>query len=233
MSRPALRPNETSIILVTLGVVLPMIYVLSIAPVAKVLDTLGVSTKTGKIFYAPVIWLHDETPLREPLEWYMEAWGQRTPCQVAPAKGLRAPRAQSLDDEIVQQPNSHRQVAALRVHQEQRNLLVDRATQQRDQRTGPERRLAHEAGQQGDAQACDGPVVQHREVIGGEAGREANVPRPLRGEQPPRHRAIGGAVGEALVLREVGHAARSAVSFEVRGAGDQTPGGGAHATRDQ
>jgi hypothetical protein len=77
MSRPALRPNETSIILVTLGVVLPMIYVLSIAPVAKVLDTLGVSTKTGKIFYAPVIWLHDETPLREPLEWYMEAWGVR------------------------------------------------------------------------------------------------------------------------------------------------------------
>jgi hypothetical protein len=77
MTKPSLRPNETLIIFLTLCLVLPMIYVLSIAPVAKVMDKLGVSNRPAKVFYAPVIWLHDETPLREPLEWYMEAWGVR------------------------------------------------------------------------------------------------------------------------------------------------------------
>ncbi|MBN2192697.1 MAG: hypothetical protein JW751_07750 [Polyangiaceae bacterium] len=54
---------------------LPLTYVASLGPVAVVADALGADMETVKTFYLPVIWLHDHTPLREPLEWYADLWG--------------------------------------------------------------------------------------------------------------------------------------------------------------
>lgn len=54
---------------------LPLVYVCSIGPVARTVDALGWSRQPAKQFYAPVIWLHDHTPLRRPLELYLAAWG--------------------------------------------------------------------------------------------------------------------------------------------------------------
>ncbi|MBL8922433.1 MAG: hypothetical protein JNJ54_26510 [Myxococcaceae bacterium] len=56
-------------------VLLPLVYLLSIGPVAKTIDALGLSRGPAKQFYAPLIWLHDHTPLRRPLELYLSAWG--------------------------------------------------------------------------------------------------------------------------------------------------------------
>ncbi|MBM4780217.1 MAG: hypothetical protein GQE15_21145 [Archangiaceae bacterium] len=51
------------------------LYVLSIAPVAAAAEVLDLPRDSVKRVYAPVIWLHDHTPLRKPLEWYMALWG--------------------------------------------------------------------------------------------------------------------------------------------------------------
>ena len=63
--------------LVTFVVVAPLLYVLSIGPVAALLSRTnsGVSVGTLRKIYAPVIWLHDHTLLKQPLEAYVELWG--------------------------------------------------------------------------------------------------------------------------------------------------------------
>ena len=57
---------------VTIVVIVPVLYVLSIGPVGSV-------TKTPTPFlaqlYYPVKWLHDHTPLKKPLEAYARFWG--------------------------------------------------------------------------------------------------------------------------------------------------------------
>ena len=47
-------------------------YVLSIGPAALIA---GGPSPTLRTFYAPVIWLHDHTLLKKPIEVYMELWG--------------------------------------------------------------------------------------------------------------------------------------------------------------
>jgi hypothetical protein len=54
---------------------LPMLYVLSIGPVVMIADKAGLSPRPFRKFYAPVIWLHDHTVLKQPIEWYAELWG--------------------------------------------------------------------------------------------------------------------------------------------------------------
>ena len=57
---------------------LPILYVLSVGPVAK-----GIELATGSKVppqwalnvYAPLRWLHHHTPLAKPLEWYGSLWG--------------------------------------------------------------------------------------------------------------------------------------------------------------
>jgi hypothetical protein len=53
---------------------LPVLYVLSMGPVARFATTPG-SRHAAQAFYAPLVWLHDSTPLKGPLEWYVELWG--------------------------------------------------------------------------------------------------------------------------------------------------------------
>ncbi len=56
-------------------VALPLLYVLSIGPVAMFSMKTGWSMRGGEVLYAPVIWLHDHTILKRPLEAYVELWG--------------------------------------------------------------------------------------------------------------------------------------------------------------
>ncbi len=55
----------------------PLLYVLSIGP-AVALIIRAQDQRIVRVFeriYAPVIWLHDHTLLKEPLEAYVESWG--------------------------------------------------------------------------------------------------------------------------------------------------------------
>lgn len=58
-----------------LGLLLaPVFYVLSTGPVvAYGIDTIG--RDNLRTFYAPVVWLHEHTPLAGPLEKYWAWWG--------------------------------------------------------------------------------------------------------------------------------------------------------------
>ena len=52
---------------------LALLYALSIGPAALVLDHHAPSLRSAaRSFYRPLGWIHDKTPLREPLEWYVD-----------------------------------------------------------------------------------------------------------------------------------------------------------------
>jgi hypothetical protein len=58
-----------------------LMYILSIGPVAGIIVWAGVSPHSAAgtpliVFYTPVNYLHDQTPLKEPLEQYT-AWWER------------------------------------------------------------------------------------------------------------------------------------------------------------
>lgn len=52
----------------------PLLYILSIGP-AGWLQKEGYLPRSVRTVYAPVVWLHNHTPLEKPLEWYGELWG--------------------------------------------------------------------------------------------------------------------------------------------------------------
>ncbi|MFW6287059.1 MAG: hypothetical protein ACOC29_03870 [Candidatus Sumerlaeota bacterium] len=57
---------------------IPVLYVLSIGPVAALYELTQPSFMPQaalEAFYFPVLWLHENTPLAEPLEKYVEMWG--------------------------------------------------------------------------------------------------------------------------------------------------------------
>jgi hypothetical protein len=72
------RPRSAFLAAVTsLVVSLPVLYVLSVGPVARLCQTVSPNFTPNwvHVFYSPLIWLHANTPLRAPLEWYVELWG--------------------------------------------------------------------------------------------------------------------------------------------------------------
>lgn len=57
-------------------IALPLIYILSIGPVGALTKKSSPPTmQKVRMVYYPVIWLHDHTPLKKPLEIYANAWG--------------------------------------------------------------------------------------------------------------------------------------------------------------
>ena len=52
----------------------PVLYVLSVGPAAYLVARAGKGERTVQVIYAPLIWLHENTPLRKPLEWYVGPW---------------------------------------------------------------------------------------------------------------------------------------------------------------
>jgi len=59
----------------TLGCAWISIYVLSVGPVFAMIEYANYGKQSAETFYGPVIWLHDETLLKKPLEWYSDLWG--------------------------------------------------------------------------------------------------------------------------------------------------------------
>ena len=60
-----------------IALLLPVFYVLSLGPavyLAKATDEDPRLVQAIVVFYAPLQWLHDETPLREPLDAYVDFW---------------------------------------------------------------------------------------------------------------------------------------------------------------
>jgi hypothetical protein len=51
------------------------LYALSIGPVGLIVKKAGGNGAALRQFYAPVIWLHDHTALKKPLEAYTNFWG--------------------------------------------------------------------------------------------------------------------------------------------------------------
>ena len=63
--------------LVWVIVLAPVLYVLSIGPAAAVVSRTGTGHDAVSVVYYPLGWLHDNTPLRDPLDWYLELWGPK------------------------------------------------------------------------------------------------------------------------------------------------------------
>jgi hypothetical protein len=51
-----------------------LLYTLSVGPAAYVVVRTGKGMEMGRLVYAPLVWLADNTPLRKPLEWYAQQW---------------------------------------------------------------------------------------------------------------------------------------------------------------
>ena len=65
--------------IVVITILLPVFYVLSIGPVSYILDAAGVANPgpivtAVRVFYYPVIVMHENGILTQQLEWYVELW---------------------------------------------------------------------------------------------------------------------------------------------------------------
>ena len=56
--------------LVIVGLIL--FYIARVGPAVWLWENMGWSYELFRYFYAPVIWLHEHTPLRESLEWWVD-----------------------------------------------------------------------------------------------------------------------------------------------------------------
>jgi len=52
-----------------------VVYVLSVGPIGALTKNNGAATNAARIFYSPVIWLLDKTPLQKPIAAYCNLWG--------------------------------------------------------------------------------------------------------------------------------------------------------------
>ena len=59
----------------SLLMLVPLLYVLSMGPVVAIVGKNQANVATIRAIYGPVIWLHEHTPLKEPLELYAHMWG--------------------------------------------------------------------------------------------------------------------------------------------------------------
>jgi hypothetical protein len=84
-SRESSRRGAEAVGLAVVGVLAAVIvYVLSVGPAARLCRHAesswcasgSAAQRSLETFYAPVVWLHEDTPLRAPLSWYVEElWG--------------------------------------------------------------------------------------------------------------------------------------------------------------
>ena len=57
-----------------------VLYFLSAGPVSLLFDKTNgfhgmISLEQMETFYQPIIWLHDHTFMKKPVEWYLSLWG--------------------------------------------------------------------------------------------------------------------------------------------------------------
>jgi hypothetical protein len=75
MSDDSRRGSESTAIFVLL--LLPVIYMLSIGPVIFAVEKLHAKSAMQKpvmTFYAPILWLHEHTALKKPIDRYVDWW---------------------------------------------------------------------------------------------------------------------------------------------------------------
>ncbi len=71
--------DKNSAGLMAVLLVLPLVYLLSFGPVGFLLEKFHAPMSMRPYvlaFYRPVIWLHDNTPLKQPIEAYARWWGE-------------------------------------------------------------------------------------------------------------------------------------------------------------
>ena len=62
-----------------------VLYVLSIGPVVGIMSRTGWGYRTEPpAFYLPLAWLHANTPLGDPLDWYIDLWRPTSTSAPAP-----------------------------------------------------------------------------------------------------------------------------------------------------
>jgi hypothetical protein len=69
------RSRSGPAIALLIALFLPVLYVLSVGPATIIFE--GASPEVHyalRVFYYPLAWLHENTPLRGPLEAYVEFW---------------------------------------------------------------------------------------------------------------------------------------------------------------
>ena len=75
MSEERKRKGGTGILIAV--VLIPLLYVLSIGPAVMLVNKTKISSKPFEVFYAPVIWVAENTSLEKPLNRYAEWWLDR------------------------------------------------------------------------------------------------------------------------------------------------------------
>jgi hypothetical protein len=75
MDSPSPRKRTGVAIAVLIVVLLPILYVLSIGPAVMFFEDASPEVQHAvEVFYYPVAWLYENTPLRGPLEAYVDFW---------------------------------------------------------------------------------------------------------------------------------------------------------------
>jgi hypothetical protein len=54
-----------------------LLYALSLGPFLHICDRMGWGRSAVSVVYAPMVWLYENTSLREPLDWYVSLWTGR------------------------------------------------------------------------------------------------------------------------------------------------------------
>ncbi len=68
------RKSNSAAIAAIVLLLLPLLYVLSLGPAVMIYVGSGVGGDFLDVFYYPLEWLRDNTPLEKPLEWYVDLW---------------------------------------------------------------------------------------------------------------------------------------------------------------
>lgn len=75
MDRPETPRKNSAAAVALIGILmLPLLYVLSLGPAVMIIDHTGCGEDFAEVVYYPLIWLHENTPLRASLDWYVGLW---------------------------------------------------------------------------------------------------------------------------------------------------------------
>ena len=77
MAEGTQKGNSSWWAIVLVLLLLPVLYVLSLGPAVALVPPTGNGADAARVFYTPLIWLRENTPLRKPLEWDVELWEKK------------------------------------------------------------------------------------------------------------------------------------------------------------
>jgi len=83
VSEESARKTSWGAVVLVLVLVVAL-YVLSFGPAAVIANRAKATRPVLEVVYAPLIWLYENTPLREPLRLYMDFWLEITGTSIVP-----------------------------------------------------------------------------------------------------------------------------------------------------